>query len=146
METAAVLVNELRRKLDLRSINGSLSKDEIENIFTRVQARRFNRALDAVKQGRRTNSLSTRDTFLARLFVHHFFPRFGHRLIMSLIINNFKTSPLIENLDVPQRRIVSPLHNAARNHIKGWGLWISGAFGAGLLALFFYWKPLLLLL
>ncbi|GAP87177.1 putative FAD binding domain-containing protein [Rosellinia necatrix] len=138
METAAVLVNELRRKLGPDSRNGGLSEAEIESIFTDVQAGRFNRAWDAVKQGRRTNSLSTRNTLLARLFVHHFFPRFGDRLIMKLVINNFRASPLIENLAVPQRCIISPSHNRAGYAINGWGLWTYGAFGAGFLALLFY--------
>ncbi|KAG6362285.1 hypothetical protein INS49_010515 [Diaporthe citri] len=62
-----VLVNALVRRLDR---SPTLHEDDIGAVFAEVQARRFARAASSLEQGRRTSSVSMRDTLPSRLFVH----------------------------------------------------------------------------
>ncbi|GME33698.1 Monooxygenase FAD-binding protein [Neofusicoccum parvum] len=132
METAAALVNALRRKLDPGSTNGRLSEKDVEDVFAEVQAIRFDRAAAAIEQGRRSKVISTRDTLLSRIFVHGVLAWFGDLLILTLVLQSSKNSPVIEDLEVPKRLVTS-------TRPKGnWGLWRTGVFGAGLLAVLLY--------
>lgn len=132
METAAALTNALRRRLDPGSMNGRLSEKDVEDVFTEVQASRFDRAAAAVEQGRRSQAVSTQDTLLSRIFVHGVLARFGDLLIMTLVLRNYKNSSVIEDLEVPKRHVTST--GSKENRI----LWRSGVFGAGLLAVLLY--------
>ncbi|KAF5628110.1 FAD binding domain protein [Fusarium tjaetaba] len=71
IETSAVLLNTLLRRLDDTS---KLSEQDIEDVFAEVQTKRFARAANALEQGRHTSSISTRDTFASRFFVHYLLP------------------------------------------------------------------------
>ncbi|KAF3802585.1 hypothetical protein GCG54_00014292 [Colletotrichum gloeosporioides] len=65
LETAGVLVNHLWRKMNPTSPGESLTEDEIEAVFREVQATCFSRVSAAVDQGRRTCSVSMKDTILS---------------------------------------------------------------------------------
>ena len=132
METAAALTNALRRKLDPGSMNERLSEKDVEDVFAEVQASRFDRAAAAVEQGRRSQAVSTQDTLLSRIFVHGVLAWFGDLLIMTLVLRNYKSSTVIEDLEVPKRHVTQT--GSKENRI----LWGSGVVGAGLLAVLLY--------
>ncbi|EKG22567.1 Monooxygenase FAD-binding protein [Macrophomina phaseolina MS6] len=99
METAAALVNALRRKLDQGSADARLSDEDVEDIFAEVQASRFDRAADSVSQGRRSKAISTQDTLFSRFFVHVVLAWFSDLLILTLVLNNYKNSTIVEDLN-----------------------------------------------
>jgi hypothetical protein len=138
IETSTVLLNTLLRRLDERS---KLSEEDIESLFAEVQTSRFPRAANALEQGRRTSSISTRDTLASRLFVHYLLPWFGDRIIMWLAIKHAETGPVIERLPVPKRHGVTLPHSGTvtkpRSSKVPWGL---GAFGATLVAVLLYFS------
>ncbi|KAH7377289.1 hypothetical protein BKA66DRAFT_513594 [Pyrenochaeta sp. MPI-SDFR-AT-0127] len=138
METAAVLVNTLLPVLKAKEVGESLTEDEIESIFADLQAKRFQRAVDAVNQGRQTNSASIKETFFSRIFVNHFFPRFGQSLIFKLIIKNTSTGPMIQDLPIPPRHKNAIVRHERLNSGKSWILWSLISIGAGVLATFMY--------
>lgn len=78
-------------------------ESDVDTIFAEVQAKRYQRAVDAVNLGRRTNSASVEETFLSKIFVDYFFPRFGQSLILRLIVENTLSGPCVTDLPVPQR-------------------------------------------
>lgn len=88
METAAVLLNALVPALEIKNGSQPLTENDIDAIFTKVQAERYQRVVDAVNQGRRMNSASIKETFFSRIFVDYFFPLFGQSLIFNLLVNN----------------------------------------------------------
>lgn len=138
METAAALVNALRRKLDQGSADARLSDEDVEDIFAEVQASRFDRAADSVSQGRRSKAISTQDTLFSRFFVHVVLAWFSDLLILTLVLNNYKNSTIVEDLNVPKRHGVTILQEGSLESKKRWFLWSSGAFGAGLLGVLLY--------
>ncbi|KAK7699662.1 hypothetical protein SLS64_011435 [Diaporthe eres] len=117
LETAAVLVNALVRKLDE---SAALSEDDIGAVFAEVQGRRFARAANSLEQGRRTSSISTRDTLASRLFVHCLLPWFGDRIIMWLAVKHAETGPVIEGLPLPGRHGVTLPHAGTVREPRGW--------------------------
>ncbi|WXC50617.1 hypothetical protein QX201_010294 [Fusarium graminearum] len=138
METAAVLVNTLVDALQDQDAKGSLTECEIDAIFTDVQANRFQRAVDAVNQGRRTNSASIKETLFSKIFVDYFFPRFGQSLIFSLIVKNTMSGPCIARLPVPERYIMAVERHQRRNPKKNWTTWTLMSLGAGFLFVFMF--------
>lgn len=103
MEIAAALVNTLRQKLHQALPDARLSDKDVEDVFAEVQANRFDRAADSVKQGRTSKAISTQDTLLSRFFVHIILAWFGDLLIMALVLNNYKNSVVIKDLNIPKR-------------------------------------------
>lgn len=136
METAAVLTNTLLRRLDRSS---ALSDDDIEAIFAEIQASRFARAANCLEQGRRASSISMRDTFSSRLFVHYLLPYFGDRIIMWLAVKHAETGPVIERLPLPSRHGVTLPHaGTVTKPSGGKALWRLGVLGATLAAVLVY--------
>lgn len=137
MEAAAALVNALRRKLNQRTSanNTSLSDSDVAEVFAELQASRTDRALAAVLQGQRSNALVGKDTFLARMFVHHAFPWFGERLIMKLVVKSAETGARIEDLAPPSHAVSRDVTPKAQT---GRMLWRSGVVGVGFLAVVLY--------
>lgn len=138
METAAVLVNTLVDALQDQDAKGSLTEGEIDAIFADVQAKRFQRAVDAVNQGRQTNSASIKETCFSKIFVDYFFPRFGQSLIFSLIVKNTMSGPCIARLPVPERYIMAVERHQRRNPKKNWTTWTLMSLGAGFLFVFMF--------
>lgn len=103
MEIAAALVNTLRQKLHQALPDARLSDKDVEDVFAEVQANRFDRAADSVKKGRTSKAISTQDTLLSRFFVHIILAWFGDLLIMALVLNNYKNSVVIKDLNIPKR-------------------------------------------
>jgi hypothetical protein len=137
LETAAVLVNTLVRKLDRGS--SALSDDDIEAVFAEVQASRFARAANCLEQGRRTSSISMRDTFPARLFVHYLLPWFGDRIIMWLAVKHAESSHVVERLPLPCRHGVTLPHaGTVTKSSSAKVFWRLGALGATLVAVLLY--------
>lgn len=135
MEAAVALVNALRRKSKQNAPNKSLSDSDVAEVFAELQASRFDRALAAVLQGQRSNALVGKDTFLARMFVHHAFPWFGERLIMKLVVKSAETGAKIEDIAPPSHAVsrdVTPESQTSRI------LWGSGIVGVGVLAVVLY--------
>ncbi|KAK0721257.1 hypothetical protein B0T21DRAFT_49734 [Apiosordaria backusii] len=129
IETSAVLVNTLLRKLDQSCSN--LSEEDADLVFAEVQRTRFARAASALEQGRRTSSISMRDTLLSRLFVHYLLPWFGDRIIMWLAVKHAETGPVIERLPLPNRHGVTLPHSGTvKKRDGGKILWGLGVFGA----------------
>lgn len=130
LETAAVLLNTLLRKLDQ---GPKPSEEDIEAVFAEVQASRLARAVGALEQGHRTSSLSSRDTLSSRLVVHFLFPWFGDRILMWLVVRHAEAGPVIERLPLPCRRGVTMPHAGAVAKTRGGKLpWKLGAVGAAL--------------
>lgn len=128
LETAAVLLNTLQRKLDQSS---KLSEGDIEAVFAEVQASRLDRAVGALEQGHRTSSLSSRDTLSSRLVVHFLFPWFGDRILMWLVVRHAEAGPAIERLPLPCRRGVTMPHAGTVTKTRGGKVpWRLGAVGA----------------
>lgn len=73
-----------------------------EDDFREVQATRFSRVSPTVDQGRRTCSVSMKDTTLSRTFVDYSLG--SDRLIFSLIVKNTNTGPTIDGIPVPKRQ------------------------------------------
>ncbi|KAH7087118.1 hypothetical protein FB567DRAFT_629141 [Paraphoma chrysanthemicola] len=138
METAAVLVNMLLPKLRAKKSAETLTEDEIDSIFSGVQATRFQRAVDAVNQGRQTNSASIKETIFSRIFVNHFFPRFGQSLIFSLIVKNTMSGPVVHDLPIPSRHRIALERHERENPGRSWVLWSFLSLGAGVLATLVY--------
>ncbi|KAH8774472.1 hypothetical protein F5883DRAFT_412362 [Diaporthe sp. PMI_573] len=137
LETAAVLANTLVRKLERGS--SALSDDDIEAIFAEVQASRFARAAGCLEQGRRTSSISMRDTFPARLFVHYLLPWFGDRIIMWLAVKHAESSHVVERLPLPCRHGVTLPHaGTVTKSSSAKVLWRIGALGVTLVAVLLY--------
>lgn len=131
LETAAALVNALLPELDHSS---ALSQERVGPVFAEVQAGRLARAVSALEQGRRTSSLSTRDTLSSRLVVHFLVPWFGDRILMWLMVRNAAAGPVIERLPLPARRGVTLPHGGGSAAVARpgggkvpWGLGVSGA-------------------
>lgn len=124
------------RRLDKSS---TLSEDDIEAVFAEVQASRFTRAANCLEQGRRTSSISMRDTLPSRLFVHYLLPYFGDRIIMWLAVKHAETGPVIERLPLPCRHGVTLPHAGTVTKPRGAkGLWRFGALGATIVAVLLY--------
>ncbi|RGP62628.1 FAD binding domain-containing protein [Fusarium sporotrichioides] len=136
METAAVLVNNLVAALQDQDAKKSLTECDIDAIFADVQATRYQRAVDAMNQGRHTNSASIKETFFSKIFVDHFFPRFGQSLILKLIIKNTMTGPCIERLPLPERYTTAIERHQKRNPKKNWTVWGLMSLGASCLFAF----------
>ena len=135
IETAAVLTNSLVRKLN--TTPSALSEEDIEAVFAEVHASRFARAASSLEQGRRTSSISMRDTFPSRLFVHYLLPWFGDRIIMWLAVKHAETGPVVERLPLPCRHGVTLPHDGTVTERRGSKVpWRLGAFGAALFAVF----------
>lgn len=138
IETAAVLVNTLRQKLS-SSIDETLDEDALEGLFADFQAQRFSRVVAAMNQGRRTTSVSIKDTLLSRIFVDFFFTRFGQGLIYKLIVDNTNTGPVVDDLPVPKRHQDANLaHLALEPKGNNWMLWGLGSLGVGIAATVVY--------
>lgn len=138
LETAAVLLNTLLRKLDQ---SPTLSEEDIEAVFAEVQASRLARAVGALEQGHRTSSLSVRDTFASRLVVHFLFPWFGDRILMWLMVRNTEAGPVIERLPLPSRRGVTMAHAGTVTQPRGGKLPLTfGAVGVAIFAVLFYFN------
>ncbi|EGU80925.1 hypothetical protein FOXB_08551 [Fusarium oxysporum f. sp. conglutinans Fo5176] len=136
IETSAVLLNTLLRRLDDTS---KLSEQDIEDVFAKVQTNRFARAANALEQGRHTSSISTRDTFASRIFVHYLLPWFGDRIIMWLAVKHAETGPVIERLPLPKRNGVTLPHAGIAKKPQSLKVALGfGAFGATLVAVFLY--------
>ncbi|OBR05279.1 FAD binding domain-containing protein [Colletotrichum higginsianum IMI 349063] len=137
METAAVLVNALRRELEKTHSEGraELAEADIEAVFAEAQEKRFGRAEGAVSQGRHTNSASIKETLFSKVFVDYFFPRYGQSLIFSLIVKNTASGPVVEGIPVPPRYEAAVARHEAAQKGKGpsWTLWSMLTLGAGLL-------------
>lgn len=141
IETAAVLVNALVRVLGSDSTTPP-SDEKIEAAFAEAQEARHSRAAACLEQGRRTSSLSLRDTTASRLVVHFLLPWFGDRLIMWLAVRHAETGPVVEGLPLPCRRGVT-LARGGHAAVQGGGgkvPWRLGALGVGVAAalLYFY--------
>jgi hypothetical protein len=131
LETAAVLVNTLVPALEGKNSDQPLTESDIDAIFSKVQAKRYKRSLDAVKQGRLTNSASIKETFLSRMFVDYFFPLFGHSMVFSLIVQNTTSGPCIAGLPVPKRYANAiERHDRRTSAKKGWIFWSVVSMGA----------------
>lgn len=144
IETAAVLVNALLRVLRSDSASATPPSDgDIEAAFAEAQEARFSRAAACLEQGRRTSSLSLRDTTASRLVVHFLLPWFGDRIIMWLAVRHAETGPVVEGLSLPCRRGVTLAHAGSAASGEGgrgkvsWGL---GAFAVGVAAAFLYFN------
>lgn len=135
MEAAVALVNALRRKLKQNAPNKSLSDSDVAEVFAELQASRFDRALAAVLQGQRSNALVGKDTFLARMFVHHAFPWFGERLIMKLVVKSAETGAKIEDIAPPSHAVSRDVTVESQTSRI---LWSSGVVGVGVLAVVLY--------
>ncbi|KXH41096.1 hypothetical protein CSIM01_03302 [Colletotrichum simmondsii] len=105
METAAVLVNTLRRKMANQSSKGNLNEDDIESVFAEVQAKRFSRVEDAVNQGRRTTAASIKETFFSRLF------------------KNTETGPTIDDIPTLARYEKAIIRHRETTNKLSWSLW-----------------------
>lgn len=123
METTAVLVNTLMRALESQDPKAPLTENDIDAIFTATQAKRYQRAVDAVNQGRHTNSASIRETFFSKIFVDYFFPRFGQSLIFSLIVKNTLSGPFLDGIPVPARYIEANERYEQRSQSRDWMFW-----------------------
>jgi hypothetical protein len=131
LETAAVLVNTLVPAFEGKNSDQPLTESDIDAIFSKVQAKRYKRSLDAVKQGRLTNSASIKETFLSRMFVDYFFPLFGHSMVFSLIVQNTTSGPCIAGLPVPKRYANAiERHDRRTSAKKGWIFWSVVSMGA----------------
>lgn len=97
----------------------ALSEDDISAVFAEVQARRFARAANSLEQGRRTSSVSMRDTLPSRLFVHFLLPWFGDRVIMWLAVKHAEGGPVIEGLPLPSRHGVTLPHAGTVREPRG---------------------------
>ncbi|KAK2686996.1 hypothetical protein QWA68_013598 [Fusarium oxysporum] len=136
IETSAVLLNTLLRRLDDTS---KLSEQDIEDVFAKVQTNRFARAANALEQGRHTSSISTRDTFASRIFVHYLLPWFGDRIIIWLAVKHAETGPVIERLPVPKRHGIFLPHGGTVKKPQSLKVALGfGAFGATLVAVLLY--------
>ncbi|KAF6831150.1 FAD binding domain-containing protein [Colletotrichum musicola] len=142
METAAVLVNVLRQKMAQGHPGAPLSEKDIEDVFEGVQEKQFDRVSAAVDQGRRTNSISIKDTLLSRIFVDHFFARFGQSLIFRLIIANAESGPIIEGLPVPPRHAKALACHREKSRKGGWVTWGFRPLGVGFMAILVYYSTL----
>ncbi|KAI0882424.1 uncharacterized protein GGS22DRAFT_43895 [Annulohypoxylon maeteangense] len=136
IETSAVLLNSILQQLDQSS---KPSEEEVEATFAEVQTNRFDRATNALEQGRTISSLFMRDSLASRLFVCYIYPWFGERIMMRLAFNHAKTGPVIERLPLPNRRGVILPHSGtvtkpSRIRVR-WGF---GAFGAAIVSVFLY--------
>jgi hypothetical protein len=142
LETAAVLVNTLIPALKARGASKvSLTQPDIDAIFTRTQETRFQRAVDAVNQGRHTTSASIKETFFSKFFVDYFFPYFGQSLIFSLIVKNTMRGPCIADLPIPERHAKAiERHNNLDNQRfrKSWITWSILSSAAGILFVIIY--------
>ncbi|KAL6914853.1 hypothetical protein FSST1_012613 [Fusarium sambucinum] len=138
METAAVLVNRLVATLQDQDSKESLTECDIDEIFADVQTKRFQRAVDAVNQGRQTNSASIKETLFSKIFVDYFFPRFGQSLIFSLIVKNTTSGPYIARLPLPQRYTMAIERHQKRNPKRNWTAWSFMSLGVGVLVIFMY--------
>lgn len=118
------------------------SEKKIEAAFAEAQEARHSRAAACLEQGRRTSSLSLRDTTASRLVVHVLLPWFGDRLIMWLAVRHAETGPVVEGLPLPCRRGVTLAHSRYPAEQSGGGKvpWRLGALGVGAAAalLYFY--------
>ncbi|KAK4159880.1 hypothetical protein QBC43DRAFT_347626 [Cladorrhinum sp. PSN259] len=131
METTAVLVNTLVPALQQQhdKEGGWLTESDIEGIFSSVQAQRFKRAAEAVTGGRRSNSASIRETFVSKLFIEHFFPRFGQRMIFSGLVKDTMSAAYLTVLPLPERYTAAvQRHEAKKNP---WLFWRSLGWGLG---------------
>lgn len=136
LETSAVLFNALSAKLDEST---SPSDKDIEDVFAHVQSSRLARADNALEQGRRTSSISTRDTIAARAFVHFVFPWFGERIIMWLAVEHAETGPVIEKLPLPVRHGVTLPHSGTvKARGNGNAMWRFGVLGTVVVAMSVY--------
>ncbi|XEV07241.1 hypothetical protein FSHL1_012528 [Fusarium sambucinum] len=138
METAAVLVNRLVATLQDQDAKESLTECDIDEIFADVQTKRFQRAVDAVNQGRQTNSASIKETFFSKIFVDYFFPRFGQSLIFSLIVKNTTSAPYIARLPLPPRYTIAIERHQKRNPKRNWTAWSFMSLGVGVIVIFMY--------
>jgi 2-polyprenyl-6-methoxyphenol hydroxylase-like FAD-dependent oxidoreductase len=139
IETAVVLANHLKNRTGRLSRGETLSEDALERLFANFQEQRFRRVVAAMEQGRRTTSVSIKDTLISRLFVDHFFARFGQGLIYRLIIKNTDTAPLIEGIPTPKRHLDANLaHLASNSGNVNWRMWGVGLLSAGLFAIYVY--------
>ncbi|EGY18401.1 FAD binding domain-containing protein [Verticillium dahliae VdLs.17] len=86
MKTSAVLVNALRRKLKDTSHDAKLTESDISDIFAEAQEARFGRAIAAI-------------------VVDYFFPRYGQRMIFSLIVKTTAGAPTIDDIPVLTRHV-----------------------------------------
>jgi len=131
LETAAILVNTLVPALESKNGDQPLTESDIDAIFSKVQVKRYKRSLDAVKQGRLTNSASIKETFLSRMFVDYFFPLFGHSMVFNLIVQNTTSGPCIAGLPVPKRYSNAiERHDRRTSAKKGWIFWSAVSMGA----------------
>ncbi|KAL9943127.1 hypothetical protein D7B24_007388 [Verticillium nonalfalfae] len=142
METSAVLVNALRRKLKETSCNAKLTESDISAIFAEAQEARFGRAMAAVNQGRHTNDASIKETFFSKIFVDYFFPRYGQWMIFSLIVKNTAGAPTIDDIPVPTRYLEAVARYERNNPSTstGWKVWSFVSIGVALITGFFYTK------
>ncbi|KAK1710004.1 uncharacterized protein BDZ83DRAFT_757651 [Colletotrichum acutatum] len=138
METAAVLVNTLRRRMANQTSKENLNEDDIESVFAEVQAKRFSRVEDAVNQGCRTTAASIKETFFSRLFVDYFFPRFGQSLIWSLVIKNTETGPTIDDIPIPARYEKAIIRHRETTNKRSWSFWSLVTLGPCILTLLAY--------
>ncbi|KAF2010913.1 FAD/NAD(P)-binding domain-containing protein [Aaosphaeria arxii CBS 175.79] len=138
METSAVLTNSLVATIKAHGSDTPLNEEDITAMFTDIQAKRFQRAVDAVNQGRKTNSASIKETVASRIFVNHFFPRFGQSLIFKLVIKNTLTGPVIEDLPLPSRHSEA-LERHKMTHSRKWPVfWSFISVGVGLFSILLY--------
>ncbi|KAM0324543.1 hypothetical protein ACHAQA_007928 [Verticillium albo-atrum] len=137
METAAVLVNTLRRELKNKP-EGKLTETDVDTILAEVQASRFDRVVAAVNQGRHTNSTSIKETLVSKIFVDYFFPRFGQSLIFSLVVKNTLSGPVIDDIPVPARYREALARHEATKAKTSWMFWTWISLGAGLLTTIMY--------
>lgn len=129
-------MNALVRRLDE---SPTLSEEDIGAVFAEAQARRLARAASSLEQGRRTSSISMRDTLASRLFVHCLLPWLGDRIIMWLAVKHAETGPVVEGLPLPVRHGVTLPHaGTARKPRGGRVLWGLGAIGVALVAVLLY--------
>jgi hypothetical protein len=129
-----VLFNSIKKQLEQ---DPNMSSESIETAFAEVHSNRIVRAENALKQGRGTSALSTKDTIAARIFVHFVIPWFGDRLIMWLSIKHAETGPVVEGKPLPVRHGVTLPHSGTvKEPSSGKTPWALGAFGITAVAAF----------
>ncbi|TID05181.1 FAD-dependent monooxygenase atmM [Colletotrichum higginsianum] len=138
IESAAVLVNAISRRLDERP--QGLSEEALEAAFVEVYERRYNRARDVVKQGEQMQSLTSLEGPFSGLLIRYLVPLFGDALFLKSFLKTSLAGPRIDKIDLPKRPHAVQFNDEKVDQAGGysWVLWSAGALVSGLLVMFFY--------
>ncbi|GJC91451.1 FAD binding domain-containing protein [Colletotrichum higginsianum] len=123
IESAAVLVNAISRRLDERP--QGLSEEALEAAFVEVYERRYNRARDVVKQGEQMQSLTSLEGPFSGLLIRYLVPLFGDALFLKSFLKTSLAGPESTRSTSPRDRTLfsSMMRRSIRQGV------IPGCFG-----------------